>query len=83
VLVARELCPGPVGRIVDGAPPRPRPVARKPSTRPAPRPPRFYEKPWLWAGLLVVTSAAVILAATLTPHDTSYRADVNGASFTR
>jgi hypothetical protein len=59
--------------------PRPPPVAGTG----APKAPKlkFYERPWLWAGVLVVTSLAVGLAAGLAPHDTTYQATVDGAKF--
>jgi len=48
----------------------PRPLPPPPPP-PPPRKPRFYERPWLWAGLLVVTSAAVGTTAALVSRGTT------------
>ena len=73
------------GRLVlEAAPiahPRPEPLA----SPPVPKAPRlkFYERPWLWAGALVVTSLVVGLSAGLAPHDTTYQANLEGPRFTK
>jgi hypothetical protein len=42
---------------------------------------RFYERPWLWAGLLAASSLAVGLAAGLAQPSPSYRATADGNAF--
>jgi hypothetical protein len=60
--------------------PRPPPVAVKPPT-PPPRKKKFWERPWIWMGLLAVSAVSIGLAAGLATTDTTYKASVNGSAF--
>jgi PEGA domain len=67
--------------IVEAGPvAHPRPIPPPPAP-PPPRKPRFYERPWLWVGLLVVTSAAVGATAALVTRSTTSNVTWNPASF--
>jgi hypothetical protein len=80
---AGQRCPGEVEVLASPALTGRRSIAAERAPAAPTRKPRFYERPWLWAGLLVVTSAAVALAATLAPQGTSYRVNVDGNAFSR
>ena len=70
------------GRLVMEAQPiaHPRAERRLPPV-PRRRRVRFYERPWLWAGLLAASSLAVGLAAGLAQPSPSYRATADGNAF--
>ena len=81
-----ETCAGGAEEGVLEAPAiaRPRAAPIVVATQPLkPHKPKFYERPWLWVGLLAVTSVAVGLGAGLAPHDTTYRTQLVGANFTK
>jgi hypothetical protein len=46
-----------------------------------PRPLRFYERPWLWAGIVSGGALIVGLAVGLAPHNTNYQVSVDGTRF--
>jgi hypothetical protein len=82
---AEPRCPGVPEELLAVpalAHPRPAPVAVK-QTLPPPKKKKIWERPWLWLGLVAVTSISVGLAAGLSTTDTSYRATVDGSAFTR
>jgi hypothetical protein len=72
-------------RAPEVARPRPAPLpVRFSSAAPPPAPkraPRLWERPWLWLGVVAVTTAAVGLAAGLGSTATQYRAHADADAF--
>ncbi len=56
-------------------------AAEKPPLPSQKKPKRAWERPWLWLGLLAVTTAGIAVAAALAPSQVSYKASVDGANF--
>ncbi|HUS63631.1 MAG TPA: tetratricopeptide repeat protein [Kofleriaceae bacterium] len=79
---ARDRCDAPPTHILEApAIAHPRPAPTPISDKPKPRKPKFYERPWLWAGLLAVTSVAVGVTAALVTREPTFQASLEGRRF--
>jgi hypothetical protein len=77
-------CPASPAAILEApaiAHPRPAPpvVVEKPKI--VPKKKRFWERPWLWVGLLAITTAGVAVGAALAPANNSYKANIDQSGF--
>jgi tetratricopeptide (TPR) repeat protein len=83
-------CPGAPEALLEAAAiahPRPAPlIAVEPpivARKPPPRKKKIWERPWLWLGLVAITTAGVAVGASLGSPSPSYKVSADGAAFTR
>jgi hypothetical protein len=85
---ALPRCPGAPEAVLAEEPvvhPRPAPVVavieHKSPPKKLEKKKRIWERPWIWLGLLAVTTAGIAVGAALAPSQPSYRATVDSSAF--